>query len=219
MVRKINELGLAKIKQFEALKLKAYQDSVGVWTIGYGHTAMAGPPPVHSGMVISEKEANDILNRDLAAYEASVEKAVKVKLTDNQFAALVSFCYNVGPGNFEKSTLVKKLNAGDYDSVPRELAKWNRAGGKVLKGLTNRRAAEAGLWAKGEFVASRDAPAKPAAPPVVTVDNAIKVGTGVSGLLQAITSSTAQIIFVTAFCLGAAFLAYRWYRAHREASS
>ncbi|GAB4068638.1 lysozyme [Ancylobacter sonchi] len=154
MPRSVNEAGLALIKQWEGRRLTAYKDPVGVWTIGYGHTAAAGPPAVKRGQKISEAQAEALLRADLAQYEAAVEAAVTVPLTDNQFAALVSFCFNVGPGNFRGSTLLKKLNAGDRSAVPGELAKWNRAGGKVLAGLANRRAAEAGLWAKGEFVAS-----------------------------------------------------------------
>ncbi|MCB4768907.1 lysozyme [Ancylobacter sp. Lp-2] len=154
MPRSVNEAGLALIKQWEGRRLTAYKDTVGVWTIGYGHTDAAGPPAVKRGQKISEAQAETMLRTDLAQYEAAVAAAVTVTLTDNQFAALVSFCFNVGPGNFRGSTLLKKLNAGDHAAVPGELAKWNRAGGKVLPGLANRRAAEAGLWAKGEFVVS-----------------------------------------------------------------
>ncbi|MDQ0509758.1 lysozyme [Ancylobacter amanitiformis] len=154
MPRSINAAGLALIQQWEGKRLVAYKDPVGIWTIGYGHTDAAGAPKVTPGLTITDAEAIAILRRDLGQYEAAVRQAVTVALTDNQFAALVSFCFNVGPANFRKSTLLKKLNAGDPASVPRELMKWNKAGGKVLPGLTNRRAAEAGLWAKGEFVAS-----------------------------------------------------------------
>jgi len=155
-MRKINKDGLALIKQWEGLRLAAYKDAAGVWTIGYGHTRAAGHPIPHAGMTISETEAESLLASDLRQYERAVQEAVHVPLHDNQFAALVSFCYNVGPGAFAQSTLCKKLNQGDYDAVPLELAKWTRAGGKKLKGLVNRRAAEAGLWVKGSFVTSRD---------------------------------------------------------------
>lgn len=154
MPRSVNEAGLALIKQWEGKRLAAYRDPAGVWTIGYGHTDAAGPPAVTPGLTIAEDEAERILRADLGQYEAAVEQAVTVPLSDNQFAALVSFCFNVGPGNLRSSTLLKKLNAGDRAAVPGELAKWNKAGGKVLAGLANRRAAEAGLWAKGEVVAS-----------------------------------------------------------------
>ncbi|WP_413154856.1 lysozyme, partial [Bartonella sp. cb54] len=144
-MRKISKEGLMLIKQWEGLRLHAYQDPIGIWTIGYGHTSAAGKPIVHKNMNITEKTAEDILCRDLKQFERSVEQAVTVSLTDEQFAALVSFCYNVGTTAFCNSTLLKKLNKGDYEAVPAELQRWTKAGGKRLQGLVNRRAAEAGL--------------------------------------------------------------------------
>lgn len=154
MTRKISQKGLDHIKRWEGLRLTAYQDSANVWTIGYGHTSMAGDPYVRQGMVITDIEATNILMRDLRQFEQAVEQAVKVELNDSQFAALVSFAYNIGVGAFKKSSLLKKLNKGDYDAVPAELMKWVNAGGRRLQGLVNRRSAEGGLWAKGEFVSS-----------------------------------------------------------------
>ncbi|WP_254492419.1 lysozyme [Bartonella sp. B1099] len=151
-MRKISPKGLSLIKQWEGLRLKAYKDAIGVWTIGYGHTSTAGKPFVHKGMIITEKQAEEILSHDLRQFENAVEKNVTVSLTDEQFAALVSFCYNVGIAAFCKSTLLKKLNNSEYEAVPSELQKWTKAGGKRLHGLVHRRAAEAGLWAKGAYV-------------------------------------------------------------------
>ncbi|OLL46994.1 lysozyme [Bartonella henselae] len=153
-MRKISKEGLALIKQWEGLRLSAYQDSIGVWTIGYGHTKSAGKPFVHKGMTITEKQAEELLCQDLQQFENTVEQAVTVSLTDEQFAALVSFCYNVGTTAFCNSTLLKKLNNGDYEAIPTELQKWTKAGGKRLQGLVNRRAAETGLWAKRSYVSS-----------------------------------------------------------------
>lgn len=183
MPRKINAEGLRLIKQWEGKELVAYQDPVGIWTIGYGHTDEAGPPKVTPGLRITDAEADEILKRDLGQYEAAVAQAVRVELSDNQFAALVSFTYNVGVGNFRKSTLLKKLNAGNYDAVPGELAKWNKAGGKTLRGLSNRRAAEAGLWARGEYVASQyiEPKPKPAVAKSTEGKGAIATGTGMAG--------------------------------------
>jgi lysozyme len=138
--------GIALIKEFEGLELKAYLCPANVWTIGYGHTAAAGPPPVRPGMTITPDEAENILRNDLVKYENAVERAVKVDLTQRQFDALVSLCYNIGPGAFAKSTLVRKLNRGEYDSVPAELMKWTKASGRELAGLVRRRRAEAKLW-------------------------------------------------------------------------
>ena len=148
-MRQINQDGLNLIKQWEGLRLQAYLCPANVWTIGYGHTLTA-----KKGMSISEDEAVNLLRGDLAKFQRCVEDAVQVSLNDNQFAAIVSFCFNVGEGAFRGSTLLKKLNAGNFDAVPSELARWNKVGGKVSAGLTNRRAAEAGLWVKGAYVSS-----------------------------------------------------------------
>lgn len=151
MARRINAEGLALIKQWEGLKLEAYQDIGGIWTIGYGHTRTA-----KHGMTITEVDAEVLLRQDLYTFETAVAAAVHVHLTDNQFAALVSWAYNVGADAMRKSTLIRKLNEGDYAAVPGELAKWNKVRGKPVRGLANRRAAEAGLWARGDYVVSRD---------------------------------------------------------------
>lgn len=153
-MRKISQEGLALIKQWEGLRLGAYKDAIGVWTIGYGHTSAAGKPFVHKGMTITEKQAEELLCKDLRQFENTVAKAVTVSLNSWQFAALVSFCYNVGTTAFCNSTLLKKLNQGEYEAVPAELQKWTKAGGKRLQGLVHRRVAEAGLWAKGAYVSS-----------------------------------------------------------------
>lgn len=143
---KISKQGLELIKEFEGVRLESYKCPAGIWTIGIGHTSAAGAPDVKPGMKITLQEAYDILNRDLDQYEDAVNKFVKVPLTQNQFDALVSFVYNVGVGAFQKSTLLKKLNAGQYNAVPNELMKWTKAGGKELPGLVRRRRAECALW-------------------------------------------------------------------------
>ena len=143
---KTSDAGIAFIKRWEGVRLKAYVCSAGVWTIGVGHTAAMGDPKPVAGMKITDAEAEQILRRDLAITEAQVETAVKVSLSQRQFDTLVSFVFNVGIGAFRKSTLLKRLNQGDYKSVPSELMKWTRAGGKVVQGLVNRRKAEADMW-------------------------------------------------------------------------
>lgn len=139
-----SENGRKLIQQFEGCREKAYQDCVGVWTIGYGHTGN-----VKAGQVISKKEADRLLSEDLKRFESGVEKNVKVALTQNQFDALVSFCYNLGVGSLQKSTLLKKLNNGDHKGAAEEFLKWNKAGGKVLTGLVRRREAERQLFLAG----------------------------------------------------------------------
>ena len=215
MTRHISTEGLALIKQWEGCRLTAYKDVAGVWTIGYGSTGAH----VRPGMTITKEEAENLLIADLARFERAVEKLVTVSLTDGQFAALVSFAFNVGEGALAKSTLLKKLNAGNYGAVPAELAKWVNAGGKKVTGLVNRRAAEAGLWAKGSFVSSNTIEAKPEKPPVVTIDNAVKVATPLSAFLQSFTNGPAQIILALAFVVGAGFLFWRWHQGQKEASA
>lgn len=141
--------GLALIKEFEGCELTAYRDAVGVWTIGYGHTAAAGDPIPTPGMTITEAEAEEILRRDLVKYERAVLDAVTVPLSQEQFDALMSWTFNLGPGNLRNSTMLKKINAGDFAAVPEQIARWNRAGGKVLRGLIRRREAEGKLFASG----------------------------------------------------------------------
>lgn len=137
---KIGEKGIELIKSFEGLELSAYKDSVGVVTIGYGHTKTA-----KMGQKITEARAEALLRSDLDWAEKSVNKLAKSP-TQDQFDALVSFVFNLGETNFSKSTLLKKHNAGDFKGAKAEFVRWNRAGGKVLKGLTRRREAEARLY-------------------------------------------------------------------------
>ena len=143
-MRRINKAGLDLIKSFEGLRLKAYKDAVGVWTIGYGHTKTATP-----GTVISEPEAEALLRNDLAEAQGAVERLVKQPLTDNEYAALVSFVFNLGSGNLSRSTLLRRLNVGDRKGAADQFLVWNKAGGKVLAGLTRRRQAERTLFMGG----------------------------------------------------------------------
>lgn len=138
--------GLALVKEFEGLRLKAYKCPAAVWTIGYGHTSAAGSPEVSPGLEITKDEAEEILKRDMVQYEAGVEKLVKVELEQCQFDALVDFAYNAGVGALAKSTLLKKVNAEKFDEVPAEFMKWTKGGGKELPGLVRRRRAEVKLW-------------------------------------------------------------------------
>lgn len=144
----INRETIEHIKAFEGKRLKAYRDPVGIWTIGYGHTTAAGPPTVVSGLTITDAEADEILWRDVEKFATGVRSKITVDLTDNQFGALVSFAYNVGLGNFSKSTLLKKVNGGDFKAAADQFMRWTRAKGKVLPGLIRRREAERSLFLK-----------------------------------------------------------------------
>ena len=210
MTRQISPHGLEKLKQWEGLKTKAYKDAGGVWTIGYGHTAMAGSPQPYQGQVITAAEAENILLKDLAQYEAAVENNVNVKLNDNQFAALVSFAFNVGIGAFKNSTLLKKLNQGDFNAVPTELMKWTKAGGKKLQGLVNRRRAEGYLWMEGAFVTSKDVvPEQKKENLFSRKETALSVGGMATGLTGFATGSgPVQWALAAVLVIGAAFVFY-----------
>lgn len=151
--RRVNAEGLEYIKRWEGLHLSAYLCAGGSWTIGYGHTNAAGAPVVTKGMVIDKARAETMLQQDLRQYEAAVN-AVSSTLTDNQFSALVSFAYNVGTETFNKSRIPALVKSGQLHAVPAELMRYVYAKGKKLSGLVNRRAAESGLWVKGNFVSS-----------------------------------------------------------------
>lgn len=152
---KTNTAGLTLIELFEGFVPNAYRDKLGynlngnaiydVWTIGYGHTTAAGPPSVYSGQVVTKDEANNILSADLAAVEKEVYDAVDVSLNENQFSALVSFTFNLGIGNLKSSSLLRRLNSGDYN-IGNEFGKWTLAQGVHLEGLVRRREAEKVLW-------------------------------------------------------------------------
>lgn len=210
MERSINDRGLQKLKQWEGLRLEAYADIAGVLTIGYGHTSSAGAPSVHKGLVITEAQADDILRDDLKKHEARVVRLVTVPLTDNQFAALVSFDFNTGA--LHKSTLLKKLNAGNYNAVPTELLRWVKTTDphtkkKVTsKGLVNRRSAEAGLWAKGEEVASNTSTAEPRPAPVITKEN-LTFGAGLLASLAALFDGTGPVQYALGAVIAISFIA------------
>lgn len=141
---RINQAGINLIKSFESCKLRAYQDLVGIWTIGWGHTG----DDVYDGRVISQEAADNLLLSDLSKFEWGVNHYVSHTLTDNEFSALVCFTYNVGLGNFKKSNLLSLLNFGHLKEAADEFLKWNHANGKVVDGLTRRREAERDLFLK-----------------------------------------------------------------------
>lgn len=197
MARELAEHVVSKIIQWEGEVLHAYDDFdpqhrpvrpgarvAGTLTIGVGHTG----PDVFAGKMITRDESRRLFKEDIRKFTTGVERLVKVPLNDNQFGALVSFAFNVGLGAFQKSTLLKRLNAGEYDAVPFELKKYVRSKGKVMQGLVNRRAAESGLWAKGEFVAS--ATVKPDAPRMAA--SAKLTGTG--GTLAVMGTAAGEMV-------------------------
>ena len=141
--------GLALTRAFEGLRLSAYQDCAGVWTIGYGHTG----PEVHRGQCITESEAEALLRADLAGAVRCVRQAVRVDLAQHQFDALVDFCYNAGRGSFLGSSLLRYVNRAQFESAAAQFGLWVHAGGKIVPGLVRRRAAEAALFLERGFPA------------------------------------------------------------------
>lgn len=137
----VSERGLNLIKLFEGLRLRAYQCSAGVWTIGYGHTACVRPDNI-----ICQEQAEIFLRQDVTLSENAIRRLVSEPLSQNQFDALVSFVFNLGTGNFATSTLLKRLNEGDYNGAAEEFPRWVYAGGKKLSGLIKRREAEKVLF-------------------------------------------------------------------------
>ena len=145
MARAINDAGVRLVQEFEGCKLEAYPDpGTGdePFTIGWGSTG----PDIGPGTVWTQEEADARFLDDLTKFGDGVDRLVRVPLTDNQFAALVSFAYNVGLGALAGSTLLRKLNAGDYEGAADQFPRWNKGGGRVLPGLVRRRAAERDLF-------------------------------------------------------------------------
>ena len=143
-------MALNTIQQFEGLKLTAYQDSVGIWTIGFGNIFnLDTGKPIKEGDVITQETADRWLKIEVDNLQAKMRKVITVPLNDNQWSALTSLVYNIGFGAFKRSTLLRLLNAGaSKDEVAKQFLRWNRAGGKEVKGLTNRRQAEFNLFIK-----------------------------------------------------------------------
>lgn len=211
----VSRRGIEIIKQFEGFKADAYPDpGTGgePWTIGYGTTKGIRP-----GMTVTQEQATAFLARDVALFSAEVERLVKVPLTQNQHDALVSLVYNIGPGAFAKSTLLKKLNAGRYDDVPSEMARWNKAGGRVLNGLVRRRAAEAELWndtdvaGMPQAVQASDPPPRQSVGVTAAVATAAPAASAAAGVLGVAQSPTVQIVLIlvaVALAVGA-FVAWK----------
>jgi len=138
---KTGSKGIKLVKEFEGFKAQAYLCPANVWTIGYGTTS-----GVKKGQMVTEEQAIKLLQDDLAKFEKAVKNLVRVPLNQDQFDALVAFVYNIGVGAFSRSTLLSLLNQGNYEAVPEQLLRWNKAGGRVLSGLARRRQAEGKLF-------------------------------------------------------------------------
>ena len=172
----INAETLELIKEFEGCELKAYPDPGSrdgkPWTIGWGHTGGLSGPPVARGMTITQAQADEYLVNDLEAVGKIVDKYVKTFLNDNQYGALISFVFNIGEGQFAKSSVLKFVNEGKLNEVPGRMALYRLNDGKVMKGLVRRRTAEGALWMKvtgiteddGDITNMQGQPASPKKP-------------------------------------------------------
>lgn len=142
LIYTITRSGIEKIKAHESLRLTPYKDQAGKWTIGYGHLILPG----EQFGTITEQQAEDLLRKDLSIAESSINQQVKVPLNKNQYDALVSFVFNIGVNAFARSTLLRKLNTGDYNGTANEFQRWKYAGGKISSGLITRREREQNLF-------------------------------------------------------------------------
>lgn len=173
---KISSKGLKALIGFEGFRSLAYQDIVGVWTIGYGFTGNVKP-----GDFMSRAQADSRLGRELQSYEDAVWSAVLRSATQNQFDALVSFAWNVGRAGMAGSTTIKAHNRGDHQAAARALGLWNKAGGKAVAGLARRRAAEAAMYltpdeGEDEMPSQVDPESKMRASPI-NISNTVAAGT------------------------------------------
>jgi|TARA_S200002703_G_scaffold125704_2_gene112001 lysozyme len=143
---KISQEGLSLIKKFEGCELEAYRCAANVLTIGYGSTK-----GVKEGDTITQEEADSLLLHEMDEYEGYINDMVKSDLKQNEFDSLVSWVFNLGPSNLSSSTLLQKLNNKDWNDVPNQIKRWNKAGGQVKQGLVRRREAEALLFEGKEW--------------------------------------------------------------------
>lgn len=144
---KTSDKGIEFIKRLEGCRLIAYRDSGGVWTIGVGHTGFVSP-----GDIITTSQADALLKQDLEVFERCLNECVKVPLTQNEFDALISFCFNIGCRAFQKSILLKYLNSKDFTNAADQLKEWIYVNHVVNRGLYNRRMREKNLFMTGEYV-------------------------------------------------------------------
>lgn len=142
----LNKASLDLIKRWEGCKLKAYRCPSGVWTIGYGLTTAAGFIAVGPNTVITQAEADWYLEKTVEKFLAQIKPAITAPINENELGAFVSLAYNIGPTAFRKSSALRHFNADNKDKVPNAIRMWRKAGGKVVKGLINRREAEVGLF-------------------------------------------------------------------------
>jgi lysozyme len=204
----LNKASLDLIKRWEGCKLKAYKCSAGVWTVGYGLTTNAGFIEVGPGTKITQAEADWYLEKAIERFLAQITPAITAPISENELGAFTSLAYNVGPTAFRKSSALRHFNAGNKDRVPASMRKWRKAGGKVVKGLINRREAEIDLFLT-PVAAEKPATGRTSATQSKTVQASVVQGaSAVGGAVAAFQAlnGTAQIIAMTG-CVVIALLA------------
>lgn len=143
---RVNKATLDLIKKWEGCRLRAYQDVVGVWTVGYGLTTGAGLIEVGPNTVLTQAEADRYLELAVNKFADEIRPLIKRPINENQFGTFVSVAYNIGTGGFSRSSALRHFNNGELDKVPRSIKLWNKAGGRVVQGLVNRREDEVKLF-------------------------------------------------------------------------
>ena len=204
----LNKASLDLIKRWEGCKLKAYKCSAGVWTVGYGLTTSAGFIEVGPNTTITQAEADWYLEKTIEKFLAQIEPAITASINANELGAFTSLAYNIGPTAFRKSSALRHFNAGNKDKVPNALRMWRKAGGKVVKGLVNRREAEVDLFLT-PVIAEKPAPVRTSAVQSKTLQASVVQGaSAVGGAVAAFQAldGTAQIIAMTG-CVVIALLA------------
>lgn len=195
----LNKASLDLIKRWEGCKLKAYKCSAGVWTVGYGLTTSAGFIEVGSDTTITQAEADWYFEKTIEKFLAEIKPAITAPINENELGAFTSLAYNIGPTAFRKSSALRHFNAGSKDKVPNALRMWRKAGGKVVKGLINRREAEVDLFLT-PVMAGKPTTARTSAAQSKTVQASVVQGaSAVGGAVAAFQAldGTAQIIAMT----------------------
>jgi lysozyme len=195
----LNKASLDLIKRWEGCKLKAYKCSAGVWTVGYGLTTSAGFIEVGPDTVITQAEADWYLEKTVEKFLSEIKPAITAPINENELGAFTSLAYNIGPTAFRKSSALRHFNAGNKDKVPNAMRMWRKAGGKVVKGLINRREAEVDLFLT-PVIAEKPAPTRTSPVQSKTMQASVVQGaSAVGGAVAAFQAldGTAQIIAMT----------------------
>ena len=197
----ISDAALELIKEFEGLRLKAYRDPVGIVTIGYGYTNGAGyGPGVQMGDTWTAQQAEDMLREGVMRFANNIQRHFTIKPNPDQFGAFVSLAYNIGWQSFVKSTALKRWNAGDVKGSAEAVTWWNKAGGKVLRGLVRRREAEAALILAEPPVgrAKPDTPRETPSQSTTVQASAVQIASGAGGAVAAVGAldGAAQLIAI-----------------------